>query len=316
MTHRPYRLRRARGFTLVEAITVVVIIGIIGAIVAVFIRAPIIGYRDTVARAELTDQADLALRRMARDIRLALPNSVRVNAAGDHLEFLQTRSGARYISVEDGIDNNLALRFDNPAQTAFAALAPPASFGQVRAGDYVVVTNLGMGFAPANAYDLSSACVSAGSGTGAGNIAQITRIDAPSTATVNTDAGAVTLPVRGITLAVNPFACQSIPMVSPRQRFQVVSGPVSFFCTDAGNGTFTLWRAWDYPINAVQTIPSTGKRAMLAAGLTRCNGLFNADGNVALQRTGLVLLAIDMQGRNADAGKIRLVHQVHVDNTP
>jgi MSHA biogenesis protein MshO len=308
MTRRPYRLRRARGFTLVEAIVVIVIIGIVSAMVAVFIRAPILGYRDTVARAELTDQADLALRRMARDIRLALPNSVRVNAAGDHLEFLQTRSGARYISVEDGIDNSLALRFDDPTKTDFAALAPPASFSQARVNDYVVVTNLGMGFAPANAYDLST--------TGAGNIAAITGIDAPSTATVNTDAGTVTLPVRRITLAANPFARQAIPMVSPRQRFQVVSGPVSFFCTDAGNGTFTLWRAWGYGINATQTIPTTGPRAMLATGLTRCSGLFNADGNVALQRTGLVVVAIEMQSRNADAGKIRLVHQVHVDNTP
>jgi hypothetical protein len=35
-----------------------------------------------VRRAELTDQADVALRRITRDIRLALPNSLRVTTTG------------------------------------------------------------------------------------------------------------------------------------------------------------------------------------------------------------------------------------------
>ena len=52
------------GFTLVEAIIVIVITGILAAIVAVFIRAPVDGYFDSVRRAELTDTADVALRRL------------------------------------------------------------------------------------------------------------------------------------------------------------------------------------------------------------------------------------------------------------
>ena len=57
---------RQGGFTLIEAIMVITITGILAAIVAVFIRTPVDGYIDSVARAELTDAADTALRRIAR----------------------------------------------------------------------------------------------------------------------------------------------------------------------------------------------------------------------------------------------------------
>ena len=50
------------GFTLVEAIMVIVITGILAGMVAVFIKAPVDGYVDSVRRAELTDAADTALR--------------------------------------------------------------------------------------------------------------------------------------------------------------------------------------------------------------------------------------------------------------
>jgi MSHA biogenesis protein MshO len=314
-------VRRSGGFTLIETILVIVIIGVLGAIVAVFIRAPILGYRDTVERGELTDQADLALRRMARDIRLALPNSIRVmtTANGDVLEFLQTKNGGRYLSAEDGLGATLPpLGFDADAGNTFTALAPPDSFvAQVAAGDYVVVYNLGEGFAPGNAYDLGSptaptAAAPCPTVTSAGNIACITGV-ATSNATINGD----TVRVAQITLHGNPFALQDVPLQSPEQRFHVVSGPVSYYCERQADNTFTLWRAWGYPIAAVQAVPTGGKRAMVAARLTGCTGLFGyGDAASASRRAGLLVIALGLQGRNGANTAIRLVHQVHVDNTP
>lgn len=307
---------RSRGFTLVEVVLTIVIIGIVAGMVAVFIRAPILSYRDAVDRAELTDQADLALRRIARDIRLALPNSVRVSADGSQLELLQTRSGARYLSTDDGVPGNVVLSFEDKADLDFIAAGPPSSFSSVRAGDFVVVYNLGPGFEPANAYALADTGVNintpcAGAASAAGNIACITGI-ASYSGTIN----GVTVSGYRITLAANPFAWQDTPLQSPLQRFQVVSGPVSFYCVTNSNGRADLWRAWNYPITKEPgPPPASAKRALVATNLKSCNDIFSY-GSAASQRTGLVRIALELRGRNDNPATVRLVHQVHVDNTP
>ncbi|MFT5591143.1 MAG: MSHA biogenesis protein MshO, partial [Bradyrhizobium sp.] len=93
MMHTGYqqcRQPRQRGFTLIEAIVVLTITAIVAAVVAIFMRTPIQSYFDVSRRAAVTDTLDTALLRISRDVRLALPNSVRVTADGQSLEFLHT----------------------------------------------------------------------------------------------------------------------------------------------------------------------------------------------------------------------------------
>jgi MSHA biogenesis protein MshO len=302
---RSLERRRQRGFTLIEAVVVIVVLGVLATVVAVFIRAPIQAYADAVGRAEVTDQADLALRRMARDIRLALPNSVRVNANRTAIEFLQTKTGARYLSAEDGIDGAKVLDFQDATKTDFIALRDPASLQQRAAvGDYAVVYNLGPGMAPADAYQYDK---NAATNT---NIARITAIGQQVVPAID-----ASNPLPLITLERNPFASQSVPMPSPMQRFQVVGGPVSYYCGLQADGTLALWRAWGYDIAANQNVPPVGARtALLATRLARCD-IFEYS-TAATQRSGLVILNLELKARSASDPTIRLVHQVHVDNTP
>jgi MSHA biogenesis protein MshO len=318
MLHAPAPPRmhtRARGFTLIEVIMSIVVLAILSAMVAVFIRAPILGYRDTVDRAEITDQADLALRRIARDLRLALPNSVRIandGAGNTVLEFLQTKTGGRYLSVDDNADPTVAsvLSFDDPIKVKFTAIAPLGSFARMAVNDYVVVYNLGPGLEPANAYVFPGATCSVGGAAPTGSASNIAQIGSFAANTGLPDAV-------DITLKTNPFACQTPPMPSPAYRFQVVSGPVSFMCAARSDGTWNLLRVWNYTIVKDQptTAPSGAQTAVIASRLTRCDNLFSYS-TAANQRTGLVGIDISLHGRIDNTAAIRLVHQVHVDNTP
>jgi MSHA biogenesis protein MshO len=140
-------MRKHRGFTLVELIMVIVILGVVGGMVAVFMRGPIDAYFASARRAGLTDAADTAVRRMARDIRKALPNSIRTIGAAPAatcVEFIPTKTGGRYREQGAG-----ALNFSGAA-TSFNELGNnddtnfrPAE-QRIGLGDLVAIYNLGI----------------------------------------------------------------------------------------------------------------------------------------------------------------------------
>ena len=287
--------RRPRGFTLVEMVIVIVITGIIGAMVAVFIRVPVQGYIDTTARAALADTADTAARRLTRDVRLALPNSVRVSDDGLLLELLLTKTGGRYLSDSDPAGLGNVLSFETPP-----AAGVPASFTVVGAmpanalgarqaisvGDQIVVYNLGGAYAPNNAYACSPAngC----------NRAPVTGV-----------AGSV------VTLGSYPFATAPAPLPSPSNRFQVVSTPVTYAC-DLNTGTLTRYAG--YTIQATQPVAADLKDgALLARQVTGCAFSYTVLANV---QRGLVNIDLSLGAANSNTGVLRLVQQVQARNTP
>ena len=97
-------IRPERGVTLIELAVTIVIVGIILAAVAFFLT-PLRQGTDIAARAELTDIADNALQRMGREVKLALPNSVRTTSAGssNFLEFIAVRTAGRYRAGGGGL---------------------------------------------------------------------------------------------------------------------------------------------------------------------------------------------------------------------
>lgn len=271
---------RSKGFTLIEMILAMIVTGILAGMVAVFVTKPVGGYVDTAARADLADAADTALKRMMRDLRLALPNSIRVDASGNYIELLLARTGGRYLAAEDNPSSGHVLDFSNSANLSFEVIGS----NMPSVGDSVVVYNLGPGLTPADAYCSGSAC--------------------NNRATVAGVSGST------VTLSSNPFALESPSMPSPGHRFIAVSTPVTYGCS---NGNLT--RYWNYAISANQPLPpSGGSSALLATGVTNC--VFSY-ANMANIRSGLVGLGLTLSNPDsANAGSVTLFEQIHVDNAP
>jgi len=140
-------VRAQHGSSLLEMVIVIVIIGVIGATVAIFVKAPVDGYFDSLRRAALTDTADTAVRRMARDIRRSLPNSVRIPSPDvECLELIPTKMGGRYRGAVGVAASGNILNFV-AADSSFNMLGRNSDLPQnqqIQVNDLVAVYNLGV----------------------------------------------------------------------------------------------------------------------------------------------------------------------------
>ena len=279
---RPGHLAQ-RGFTLLEAVLVIVLTGVVAAMVGVFIRAPIDSYVDQARRAELTDTADTALRRMARELPAALPNSVRVAAGGKALEFIPVVDAGRYRAAPAADGSGDFLDVDSASDGSFEVIGPGVD---VASGDQLVVYNLGLPGADAYSGESRRALTSTGSA------------------------------LSSLTYAVGGT---QFPYASPSHRFQVVGTPVSYLCTDGAAGSGHLRRYSGYAIQAAQ--PTSAAAAPLAALSGRHNALlagqvescsFDYEGTGSA-RNALLTLTLKL---SAAGESVTLLHQMHVDNSP
>jgi len=280
-------MKRVHGFTLIEMIVAMVITGIIAAMVSVFMVAPIKGYQDTVRRAGLSDAADTALKRMALEIRTALPNSVRVSG-NQYIEFIPTTGGGRYRADFGTGGTGDPLNFDfsgdcTGVACSFDVLGPNVT---IASGDHLVIFNTGQ--TGLNAYGATTGNNRRPITTAAGSVSAIT------------------------------FSGAAFPYESPSQRFHVVSstlGPVTFGCDGGKLRRYTGYATgsvdWN-PAPADQPDPPTsGSSALLADGAT-C--YFDYDPAVSAEN-GLVTLRITLtDGPSGES--VTLHQQLHVDNSP
>ena len=289
--------RQNAGFTLIEMIVSIVILGILVGSVAVFIREPINAYFDTANRAALTGSADSAIRRITRDIQSALPNSFRAPADGSNqcFEFLPVVAGGRYRVERDSTNdaNDDVLNFA-AADLSFDVLAGH-NIGPQLVGSWVTIYNLGIAAVPgpllpspgANAYI-----------TPANNRAQIAAVGAAA-------GGAA----QRITLA-NAF---QFPFESPGRRFQVIPNN-SLIYSCAGNAIWRSARALAGATNPVATCPAAGGDLLVDNVDCAQTSFVYVPANAT--RDGQVEITLTLFAAGQPTETIRLYDRVSVNNVP
>lgn len=274
---------RSEGFTLVEAVIVIAITGVLAAIVARFIVQPVQLYLATVARAALVDSADAALRRIEGDLRAALPNSVRVTASGRAIELIPTTGAARYRT--EGTDR---LEFGT-VDTSFDLIGPPLTLASHQ---QLVFFNLGSEITGSDAYAPNG---SAAEQADSNRRTATNAAGAATTITLDSQAG---LPVMDFAAPYRVFA---------------VEPPVSYRC-DLAAGTLTRYTGYGFQASQPDP-PSGGTASVLASGVTACR--FAYDAAVVAMSNGLVSLQLTLATTTPSGTEsITLHHEAHVDNVP
>lgn len=281
-----YHAQRQGGFTLVELIMVIVLMGVIGGMVSVFMKNPIDAYLASARRAALTDVADTTVRRMARDIRKALPNSIGTSGDNKCIEFIPTKMGGRYRAVDAGAGDALAF---GVADTTFNMLgsnnALPADqriVADATGHDLIAISNFG--------FDVGDAY------TGS-NTAVVSSI-------VNGTESVITIPSTTFDVA----------LASPNNRFQVIPANeqvVAYVCSGTNLYRMTQTTLGHIcPASGSVTVPAS--TPILARNVVNAACSFNYTGS-DLQRNALVSMQIQISDSGED---VSLQHEVHVNNTP
>lgn len=106
---RQSTINSAKGFSLVELIAVLVILGLLSTIGISFVVKTTQSYQETQTISKLTMTARQSVERMSRQLRAALPYSVRLLNGGQCIEFMPIASGGFYVnSVADTKNNAVA----------------------------------------------------------------------------------------------------------------------------------------------------------------------------------------------------------------
>jgi MSHA biogenesis protein MshO len=297
------RQSKQKGFTLIELVITMSMVTVLAMVVGLFSATPIRSYISIVKRVQLVDSAELALRRMGRDIHHAIPNSIRTKVSG-------TKQAIEMVNIVEGV----RYRAQGPAANALNFTTQDTDFDIWGNFNYADITKTGYrlviyntGAVYGNNFDspIPGANVYSTANAAIGSV-----IPPPGSHVIT--------PVGRIITLTNPIGAGHINIggggwqfafTSPQQKLFITDGPVSYVC-DSSTGIITRYSGYSMtdvqPISFADSTPS----AALSNHVSACTFSY-LQGSSA--RNAMVVMRISL----TDGGEtITLMHQIEINNTP
>jgi MSHA biogenesis protein MshO len=286
---------RQAGFTLVELIVVIVLIGILAGSMVMYFKPAILNYMAVARRASLSNMADGALRKLTTEVRSAVPNSIRL-ITPQCVELVPTTDGGRFRMAPDTVwdvatpSNASAFLDMTSAKNSFDVLTPFITLPVV--GDYVVIDNQ------------TAADVYAGT-----NRATISAIGAAPAISVGRHKIVLSAPTQ-FPLGYAGGSFVIVPKAQQAVQYSCVgaSGP-----NPSGTGTGKLYRFSQYGFNSTAACQApTASTPVVASKLSSCSFSYNPNQG-ATQQSGFLQVQLGLSEENET---VTLTFGAHVDNAP
>lgn len=274
-----------RGFTLIEMVIAIVLLGIVASLVSVFLGNTLESYTALARRDKLQSSLRMAVERISRELRYALPNSVCTdngsgcNNLGNIVYFIRTVDAGEYQTRTGNYISGQA-RAPLPVFPASAGNFDVLSGSNINAavGQWVVVYNTD-----------NTDIYSSGS-----HRRQISSIGSKDTNGVPPDDVSV----------IQFGSAVSFPTGSPSHRFQIIENNVVLFYLQGTN----LYRARSsFASPATATV---GTEKLLLRDVSACTFTYVPG---SLLRSGL--LRIDIRVNNGRES-LQMIREVHIHNAP
>ncbi len=280
------------GFTLIELIIVITLMGSMLAIVGAFMNKPFQAYENQSNRSKLVTVITSALINMKRDINNSVPNSLRVATSGSNtsLEMLNIYTGGRYRYTDlAGIADALSPGF---ADDEFHVLGTVKPFTVASA--YRLIVN------PLNTVRLYQAAVLTS--------APFQGIITPAATTLTLTEDAATNEDK-IKLS-SAFQFDLLGTGSRRKRFYISDTPITYRC-DMTAKTLTRYRGYSIVDPQATGIPSGAQTPdLILENLNICVITYDAG---TATRSGVVTIKL---GTSIDGESLNMVQQLQVSNSP
>lgn len=289
-------MRSARGFTLVEMVVAIVLLGILSMVMVPLLQLPMAAHLSATRRAALASELDVTVSRLRADLAQALPNSVRVRQVGARhfVEYLEVRASGRYRSASAPGAQSCPATCSAPGandvlefacvESCFTTLGPLDGGAPVAGTDWVVVNPLGPGVANGDPYF-------GGSAMPVGGIKSRLQTIAPAGTN------------QRLTMTPHGFA-----LAPANRRFYLIATPVSYECNPA---TQRLTRYWGYAVAAAQPVAfGAAQSAPLATRITACSFAYTATGGGGGGGLLTVWLRTSQPVSNLGAGQVESAESV------